>query len=109
MATRYFKGTDGERTYFRASPTRVYRSLISQTTPYFGWTFSMHDRAPHPVVEITRQEYVALTALKVARCERIKAEWRSAHPGESDQHLGYIGTAPRDSWVRNDAIEGVSQ
>lgn len=77
--TRYFAATDGNKTYFRASPTRVYRSMSKNNWP--GWMFSMHARGPYPVHEITGKEYRALINLKAKRDPK--------------------ATAPRDSWVFN--------
>lgn len=83
--TRYFAATDGTKTYFRASPTRIYRSMSTGKWP--GWMFSMHDRGPYPVREITGKEFRALMRAKAQRDPK--------------------ATAPRDSWVFNsDLPEG---
>lgn len=85
MTTRYFKATDGEKTYFRAS-SGAYESLtgLEPGALRFGWSFHRDGRGRHPVTEITRKEYVALIALKQKRV-----------PGRN---------APGYSWVLNSAI-----
>lgn len=100
---RYFKATDGDRTFFRASPTRVYLSA-SVFPDYRDFVLHWDARGPFPVTEITRQEFKALVALKAARIEREKAAYRAAHPGTPNS-LSSWGTAPRDSWVANEDIE----
>lgn len=89
MTDRYFKATDGVRTYFRASPTRVYRSMSTgQGYNRRDTVLHMHDRGMFPAVEITRAEYNALMALK-----RIRTAGRTYH-----------SSAPSDSWVENSEI-----
>ena len=77
---RYFKATDGIKTYFRASPSRAYLSM-SRVEDYKGWVFHLHNKGMFPVTEIDAVEYRALAALKKKR----------------DSYA----TAPRDSWVFN--------
>jgi hypothetical protein len=113
MPTRYFKATDGTFTVFRATASRVYASawmVIDRSTERAAndtWVpvgephpvnmgFSAKPSAALPAVEITKAEYSALVARKVARTDAEKAAnpalWR-----------GY-GHSPRDSWVSNEAL-----
>jgi hypothetical protein len=84
-STRYFAGTNGERTVFRAS-TRVYASA---SFGRFGLSFSSAAGpvGSFPVREITKAEYDALVALKTARILAARG------PG------ALVG--PQDSWVAN--------
>lgn len=97
-STRYFKATDGKITVFRASETRAYVSATVPADPKTGYYYSISFSGKPaglgscPCVEITRAEFVALTAAKI---ERIKAE--------GGKHAD--GGSPSDSWVRNSAIE----
>jgi hypothetical protein len=88
--TRYFAGTDGERTVFRASGTMDYRSASFR--PFHGLGFSRKEAGPgaFPVRSITKAEYDALVALKAARILAARG------PG------ALVG--PQDSWVANDAL-----
>lgn len=103
--SRYFKATDGERTYFRASSTRVYLSLGFDRggSP----TFSANPPSkthPHAVVEIDKVEYNNLVKLKMERVERRnrsfvalgKVAGKDFYPG---------GDSPSDSWIRNIDLE----
>ena len=108
MTTRYSKATDGSRTYFRASARgHVYQSLSVDPTCErieFGWTMHHDSRGAFPAVEITGQEYRALVALKLARFAAMKAAWIAANPGKELHRSWFSGTAPRDSWISNDAL-----
>jgi hypothetical protein len=88
MSVRYFKATDGQRTYFRASPTRIYQSLsVDPTRPViWGWTLHRHANGRYPAVEITREEYVRLCAIK---------------------NKDHTYTAPRHSFIDNATLEPV--
>lgn len=87
MTTRYFAATDGKLTYFRASPSRVYRSMtLYPDRSYNPYTFHMHANGSFPVHEITGKEYRALIRLKAQRDPR--------------------ATAPSDSWVFNSQLPG---
>lgn len=107
--TRYFKATDGKNTYFRASPTRVYQSLTVEGAGRFDWTLHQDGRGRFPAFEITRQEYVALTALKNAGAARAKAEWQADHPGQEPRSWQFVWNAPRDSFVPNSELPGAAQ
>ncbi len=67
-ATRYFKAIDTQLgiTRFRASKTRVYRSIKNTT---YGWGFSGLPpmAGDYAAVEITKEEYDALNAAKIKR------------------------------------------
>jgi hypothetical protein len=82
--TRFFAGSDGTKTVFRASATKVYASA---SFGRYGLGFSGKPAGPgsFPVAEITRAQYVALNALKTRL--------------SSGGHM-----APSDSWVPNDAL-----
>lgn len=84
---RYFSGTDGDVTVFRASPTMTYNSAtfsagnlsFSKAPAKFGAVGSFD------VNEITKEAYEALVALKAKRLNA----------------LGRRDTVPSDSWVPN--------
>lgn len=86
MTKRYFKATDGERTYFRASPSMPYQSL-TPIAPGQRWAMHLHARGQFPVVEIDAAEFRTLTLLKKLRA-----------PGAS---------APRHSWIFNAQLEAL--
>lgn len=89
MATRYFKGTDGIITVFRASGTKVYHSVTTKAR-HGGQSISFSGAMPfadrHPVHEITKAEYDALQTIKAH-------EAQGRRPNRS--------TGPQDSWVTN--------
>jgi hypothetical protein len=60
MTTRYFKASDGERTYFRATKN-AYIALRSDRYNHRGWSTVSGE---WPAVAITKAEYEALVALK---------------------------------------------
>jgi hypothetical protein len=83
MTTRYFSGTNGAVTVFRASATKVYNSATFKPIA-FSSAMPFADR--FPVSEIAKSEYDALVARKV---ERVKSS------GADPKHA----TSPQDSWV----------
>lgn len=85
MTTRYFKFTNGQRTWFRASQSRVY---VSGWHNQSGFGFSAKP-GQYPAEEIDDIEYKQLVELKNARLG----------PAERDY------TQPYHSWVRNEEIE----
>jgi len=91
MATRYFKFTDGERTYFRTSASRVYLSGWSVPTGSNGFSIEPVANGRFPVVEIEAKEYQALQVTKKKRL--LAAGW---------QHLDCA--AAIDSWVWNHGL-----
>jgi hypothetical protein len=116
MTERYFKFTDGERTYFRATKTRAYRSgTISRGgAPGFSANFmtttGSYIVAAYPADEITKAEYAALVKAKAARIERAKAEVaarpigdRTADYWRSTNFRGW-GSSPSESWVLNSEV-----
>jgi len=100
-ATRYFKATDGKRTFFRASPTRAYQSLTVYPD-WRDWCLHRDGRGVFPATEITRQEYNALIALKNERGLRDQAKWEESN-GRSWNGGAFL-TAPGDSWVYNEVL-----
>lgn len=86
MTKRYFKATDGERTFFRASDSRVYLSLTVDPTIHNGWSMHWDARGLHPAVEITGPEFRKLNETKKRRIGPYDARYTSAG----------------DSWVYND-------
>lgn len=85
--TRYFKFTDGERTFFRATKTRVY--LSGKLDAYgIGFSGKPASLGTFPAVEIDKPEYDRLTAIKAKRLGAIEARYVS----------------PGDSWVLNSLI-----
>jgi hypothetical protein len=93
MATRYFKFTDGERTYFRTSASRVYLSGWSVPTGSNGFSIEPVANGRFPVVEIEAKEYQALQVTKKKRL--LAAGW---------QHLDCA--AAIDSWIWNHDLTG---
>lgn len=85
MAKRYFKATDGKRTYFRASPTRVYLSATIDPTVFNGFILHRDARGRFPVAEITGAEYRQLITAKQKRAAL----------------EGVRSDAPCDSWIEN--------
>lgn len=82
MTTRYFKFTDGERTFFRATKTKVYVSGKFDNG-WVGFSSKPASLGTFPAVEIDKAEYDRLTALKAVRV--------------ADQRF----VSPQDSWVLN--------
>lgn len=88
--TTYYKATDGVITVFRATERRTYKSVFIRrhvgASRTVGIGFSTKDDG-FPVVEIDRDEYQRLAAIRDKRL------------------LG--GKTPRaqDAWVRNDELE----
>lgn len=87
--TKYFSATDGTITVFRASETRTYVSATMAGRGGIGFSGKPAGRQGtteyHPATEITKAEYEALNAIKMAR---IKAAGRTL-------------INPGDSWVNN--------
>jgi hypothetical protein len=63
--TRYYKFTDGERTYFRASKRQYQSGWASQARS--GFSGSPVPIGQYPAVEIDKAEYERLNALKAKR------------------------------------------
>ncbi len=90
---RYFTATDGKKTVFRASPTRVYLFGGLKNGP----TFSTRPAVGlWPVVEVSKAEYDRLVALKVARINRrnarLRARGKTTYPDYG---------SPWESWIDN--------
>lgn len=92
--TRYFSGTNGTVTVFRASPTKVYRSAsFGGGLALGGLAFSGKPPSPNcpiAVVEITKAEFDALNRAKTRRIEAAGRKYVS----------------PQDSWVDNADLDG---
>jgi hypothetical protein len=103
--TRYFKATDGSRTYFRASETKIYQSIIVYPSGYVSFSSKPAGKSiivggDYPAIEIDAAAYRALQAAKMAR---VRALYMAK--GVDPLPRG-AGTAPTDSWVRNaDLVE----
>jgi hypothetical protein len=89
--TRYFMATDGTKTFFRQSRTRVYRSITIRT---FSVCFSQDgaENGRQPVVEITRDEFAQLVRARDRMMNRVPG-------GGTDGHL-----YAEDSWVANEEL-----
>lgn len=123
MTKRYFKATNGEYTIFRASESRTYRygwinlsqrtrrSADGKTWEKYGEVIPLDlgftnpttvpksaTTGPLPAVEIGKGEYMALVAIKTARINA----WAEERRAQGQTVFG--GTAPGDSWVRNDEL-----
>jgi hypothetical protein len=92
MAIRYFKGTDGRITAFRASESMAYTGVMTKSPNLahrISFTTSFAKPLPagyYPVEEITESEYRALQMLKLAEDAK-----RSANRSKG----------PQDSWIPN--------
>lgn len=104
MTTRYFKGTDGIITVFRASKTKVYQSAWfsrdeGQTFPRGDQGFSGATVARHPYA--TKYGVAART---VTTTEIAKAEYDSLVKLKNTRFADPTQASPQDSWVPNAEI-----
>lgn len=118
MIARYYKATDGGRTYFRSTQSRAYRSLTIGRAGTIGFSGSEPSQvrggmAAYPAVEITKAEYAALVKAKAARIELVKAEIaaRDDRTAEFWRERNFRGfcDSPQDSWIFNSALEEAGQ
>jgi hypothetical protein len=95
---RFFKFTDGNRVYFRASKTKVY---VSGGKGQYGIAFSTKPVIPgmHPVTEISKAEYKALVAAKIERSNREWDQRDLAKWGDQPKPRWWNASGPQDSWV----------
>jgi hypothetical protein len=88
VTSRYFKFTDGKRTYFRGSASRIYQAGWSVPNGANGFSAEPAERDQFPTIEIDGKEF---RALQVAKRKRLRAAgWR---------HLKLASKI--DSWVWN--------
>jgi hypothetical protein len=88
VTSRYFKFTDGKRTYFRASTCRIYRAGWSAPDGVSGFLTQDAELGQFPTVEIDGKEFRALQVAKRKRL--VAAGWP------------YLKlAAPMDSWIWN--------
>lgn len=100
--TRYFKATNGMTTVFRATKAGLY--VAARIDPMIAFSKTMKP-GYWPAVEISKTEYAALVAAKVAR---LANDWRHRDPKNWPRHDAqprWWGTSPQDSWVRNADME----
>lgn len=116
MTARYYKATDGGRTYFRSTQSRAYRSLTISPAGTIGFSglepsqlAGRQNSGAYPAVEITKAEYTALVKAKAARIERVKAEVaaRDDRTAEFWRERNFRGfcDSPQDSWIFNSELE----
>ena len=98
MTTRYFKATDGKKTVFRASKTRVYASANIDSASFSAKPASA---GMAPTIEITKAEYDRLTVLKHARCRIDFAKY-------SERFIQSRCSDPEQSWVRNAELKNAA-